>query len=62
MLWRHAVGLGRYQQMDPPQCFPLAAAVITAINILPSICGQMGQRDPLVQHPRLLDAPPRPAK
>ena len=47
--------------MDPPQRFPLAAAVVDTIDIPPSIHGQMGQRDPHVQDPRLLDAPPRPA-
>ena len=44
--------------MDLPQHFPLAAAVVNAMDIPPSIHGRMGQRDPHVQHPRLLDAPP----
>ena len=44
-----------------PQRFPLASAVVDAINIPPSICSQMGQQDPHVQHPRPLDAPPHPA-
>jgi hypothetical protein len=47
--------------MDPPQRLPLTAAVVDAIDIPPSIRGRMGQRDTHVQHPRPLDAPPRPA-
>jgi hypothetical protein len=47
--------------MDLPQRYPLAAAVVYVIDIPPSICGLMGQRDPHVQHPRPLDAPPRSA-
>jgi hypothetical protein len=43
------------------QRFPLASAVVDAIDIPPSICGQMGQQDPHVQHPRPLDAPPHPS-
>ena len=48
-------------EMDLPQRFPLASAVIDAIDIPPSICGQMGQQDPHVQYPSPLDAPPHPA-
>ena len=46
-------------EMDLPQRFPLASAVVDAIDIPPSICGQMGQQDPHVQHPSPLDAMPR---
>jgi hypothetical protein len=44
--------------MDLPQHFPLAAAVVNAMDIPPSIHGRMGQRDPHVQHPRPLDVSP----
>ncbi len=37
----HAVGLVRYQQVDPPLRFPLAAAVVAAIDIPPSVRAQM---------------------
>jgi len=44
--------------MDLPQHFPLVAAVVNTMDIPPSIHGRMGQRDPHVQHPHPLDAPP----
>ena len=51
-LGRHAIWLIQYQQVDPPQCFPLSVVLVAAIDIPPSLHGWMVQRDPHVQHPR----------
>ncbi len=51
--------------MDLPQRFPLAAAVVYVIDIPPSICGLMGQRDHMSSipvhstHRLILQAPKR---